>query len=197
MNNRHNIDTWFEQEGSQDMPDLGPARSDVGGGMDTAMVAGPNVTDPAGPEEKEPEDVSRDPAPDAEGLGDESQDFESWRKEYFDLAIKGDINEMLDAIGLVRDRSLTAPQRRFVEDNLQILLLRQDANFEKASKEIRKLVNQEMDRNNPAVSLMDHIYNTLQSYPFLNTIFIKLAGQGALKGELHRRRTLIVRAGSS
>jgi len=187
----------LNEQGSQDMPDMGPAAT---GGMPGQMPGAtpspgePSVTNPpqeepeAAGKKGEGEDQTQDPqAPDMEGIHDESADFETWRKEYFELAIKGDTNEMLDAIGQVRDRNLNAKQRRFVEDNLQCVLLRQDANFDKASKEIRKLINQELDRNNPAVSLMQHIMNTIQAYPILHNVFIKLAGQGALKSELHRQ----------
>ena len=195
--NLNNVIDWMdglhEQEGPQDALSTGAPTSDpYGGGGGDTMNAPPSIANPPG--EKDPEqqgqdqDILNDPQnPDVDSFSDNSADFEAWRKEYFELSIKGDTNEMLDALGQVRDRELTSPQRRFVEDNMQIVLLRQDANFDKASKEIRKLMNQELDRNNPAVSIMEHINNTLQAHPVLNNIFVKMAGQGSMKGELHRR----------
>lgn len=181
---------WLEQD---DLPMQMPAgMPDMGGQPNMPNDQGdPNIANmPDGEPSQDmgDDDITNDPqSPDMEDFSDNSSDFEEWRKEFFDLAIKGDANLILDAIGQVKDRKLTAPQRRFVEDNFQIALLRQDANFDKASKEIRKLMNQELDRNNPSVSIMEHLKNTLQSYPVINDIFVKLAGQGAFKAELHRR----------
>jgi len=187
MSNLNNIKTWLEQGGLTDAPDLGPPAQDptmspMGLATDPS-AAGPAPEEPAGgpPVGPEPE------APDMADISDDTDDFHTWRRQFYDLAIKGDANEMLNAISQVRDRKLDAAERRFVEDNFQILLLRQDANIDKASKEIRKKISEELDRNNPGVSVMQHIMNTLEAYPMLQTIFIKLAGQGGFKGELHRR----------
>ena len=190
MTNFINLGTWIEQnEAPTDALTMGPPTSDPYAGP----LAAPGAPDPsaAGPPPAEPaggvEEPEEPEAPDAEDMTDRSDDFQSWRKNFFELAIKGDTNEMLDAISQVRDRQLGPTERRFVEDNFQILLLRQDSNIEKASKEIRKKISDELDRNNPAVSVMQHITNTLQSHPMLNDVLIKLAGQGGFKGELHRR----------
>lgn len=188
MSNFNNLKMWLEQ--GPEAPDMGPPTGDAmmnPMGMPPDPNAGnpPPGDDPAG---QMPPDQSDEPiAPDMSDVSDESTDFETWRREYFDLAIKGDTNQMLDAISQVRDRDLGAADRRFVEDNFQILILRQDSNIDKASKEIRKKITDELDRNNPGVSVMQHITNTLEAYPMLNDIFIKLAGQGGFKGEGHRR----------
>ena len=195
MTNLNNLYDWYltEDDGPKNAPDGGVPTETPG--FNSPGGANPSVANPPGQQqsqqqpEQEPEqdDPSQDPqAPDT-GEDDGEEDFETWQANFFELSIKGDTNEMLDAINQIRDRQLKASQRRFVEDNMQLLLLRQDANFDKCSKEIRKLINQELDRNNPSVSVMQHIMNTLQAYPVVQNIFIKLAGQGGLKAELHRR----------
>jgi len=189
MTNFNNIETWLEQ--GSEAPDMGPPTGDAMMNP-MGMPPDPNASRPAPEPEEEPAggmppEGEGPAAPDMGDVSDESTDFDTWRRDFFDLAIKGDTNQMLNAIGQVRDRDLGASERRFVEDNFQILLLRQDANIDKASKEIRKKITEELDRNNPGVSVMQHITNTLEAYPMLNEIFIKLAGQGGFKGELHRR----------
>lgn len=147
---------------------------------------GPNPDDQGGSE-----DVTQEPqAP--EGMDDENQDqdFSTWRKEFFKLAIKGDPVEMMNNLDPIRDQTgLTAPQRKFVEDNWNILVLRQNANIDKACKEVRKLIKQNLDRNNPAVSIMQHMTNVLEESdtPQLRDVYIKLAGLYGLKSDLHRK----------
>jgi hypothetical protein len=126
------------------------------------------------------------------GMDDEAgpQDFEEWKKNFFKLAVKGDPVEMMNSLEPIRDsEGLTAPQRKFVEDNFQILILRQNANVDKASKEVRKLIKQNLDRNNPAVSVMQHITNVMEEMetPQIRDAFIKLAGMYGLKNDLHRK----------
>jgi hypothetical protein len=198
MTNYNNLEYWLlEAEGGpQDNPPDGMGNPAGAPGFGNASGVNPSVANPQPQgqdqgqgQDKPPEedDPSQDPqAPDTD-VSDDSEDFEAWRANYFELAIKGDTNEMIDALGQVRDRQLDAQQRRFVEDNMQVVLLRQDANFDKAAKEIRKQISQELDRNNPSVSLMQHIMATLETYPIIQNILIKLAGQGGLKAELHRR----------
>jgi hypothetical protein len=132
-------------------------------------------------------DVSQDPvAPD---MPEEKQDqnFEDWKNNYFRESIKGDVSKLIEMIQQVRDTELDSYPRKFVEDNLQICFLRQHANIEKASKEIRKLIRDNLDRNNPSVSLVNHIDSTLQTMPELNSVFIKLKGLLGMKGDLHRK----------
>ena len=198
MINLNNLYDWNLSEaddGDHSAPDaFGPPVGGPGfsgpGGMpnNAARPQGSQQQKPPKPEEPPEDEPVDDPqAPDVPEEEEDDDDFETWRSNYFELAIKSDTNEMLASIEQVRDRQLDAAQRRFVEDNFQIVTLRQDANFDKASKEIRKQIIQELDRNSPAVSLLQHIQNTLQAYPVLQNIFIKLAGQGGLKSELHRR----------
>jgi hypothetical protein len=99
------------------------------------------------------------------------------------MNIKGAI-EMIQEI---RDHQLDAYPRKFVEDNLQICFLRQNANIDKASKTIRNYIKQNLDQNNPSVSVVNHIQSILQTMPELNNIFIKLKGLLGMKGDLHRK----------
>lgn len=197
MTNINNLEFWLEQEGPQDAVPSGVPNTDAFTGPLSAPEIGaqagneagemddPNVTN-QGLEPPE-DDFMQDPqAPDMPEIAEE-KDFEIWRRDFFDLAIKGDPNEMMDAINQVRDRDLSPTQRKFVEDNFQILLLRQDANIDEATKEIRKLISKEMDLHSPGVVLLRHLNETLESHPLLNNIFIKLVGTYGMKPDLHRK----------
>ena len=115
------------------------------------------------------------------------ENFETWKLDYFKNSVKGDSSTLMDLIHKIRDMDLDSYPRKFVEDNLQILFLRQHSNIEKASKEVRKLIKQELDQNNPSVSLANHIFTVLQPMPELNNVFIKLKGTLGMKGDLHRK----------
>jgi hypothetical protein len=147
----------------------------------------PNVAAPPSDPNFAPDDVNDDPqAPD---IPDQKNDlhFEEWRNQFFKESIKGNSNILIDLINQVRDRELESNQRKFVEDNLQIQFLRQQANVVQASKEIRKNVNEDLDRNNPANSLVKHIDEALQSQRLLVDNFIKITGYLGMKGDLHRK----------
>lgn len=193
----HALEEWLRE-----------ASGDIAGGQQPPMAGGtapatpgpgapndPNVAGPA-PAQSDPApkqqqnsmpDVTQDPAaPDMPEQMDE-QDFEQWKDTYFKETVKGDVNKLIDLIHQVRDLDLEAYPRKFVEDNLQVCFLRQHANIEKAAKEVRKLVKDDLDQNNPSVSLVNHIMNTLQAMPELNNVFIKLKGLLGMKGDLHRK----------
>lgn len=141
---------------------------------------------PAGGEKK-PADISKDPqTPDMDEPKD-PEDFEKWKNNYLKESIKGDSQKLIDMIHDVRDLDLDSYPRKFVEDNLQVQFLRQNANIEKASKEIRKLIREQLDQNNPSVSIVNHIFNVLQQQPDLGNIFIKLEALHGMKGDLHRK----------
>lgn len=173
----------------------GQPPSDVNpAGMPGAGAAGPPADQPAMP------DPMADKAPPLEPAGMESDpvspdmpedkpkvNFDQWRNAFFRDLIKGDVNELLEKIQSVRNDDLDSYQRKFVEDNLQILFLRQNANIEKASKEIRKKIREELDRNNPSVSLINHTTSVLQSMPELTNVFIKILGLFSNKSDLHRK----------
>lgn len=144
-----------------------------------------------GPEDisQGPEDISQDPeAPDMPSEEDE-QDFEQWKNNFFKESLKGDVNRLIEMIHQVRDLELDSYPRKFVEDNLQVCFLRQNANIDKASKEIRKLIKEDLDRNNPSVSVVNHIDIVLNRMPELNKILIKLKGLLGMKSDLHRKFT--------
>jgi hypothetical protein len=132
-------------------------------------------------------DVTQDPAAPDMPQEMQNQDFEQWKNTFFKESIKGDVNKLIDLIHQIRDMELDSYPRKFVEDNLQICFLRQYANIDKANKEIRKLIKNDLDKNNPAVSVVNHMDTTLQSMPEINTIFIKLKGLLGMKGDLHRK----------
>ena len=146
------------------------------------------------PQQKQPmgqqmPDITQDPqSPDlSDNDNMDNKDFEEWRGEYFDLAIKADTEEMLNNLKQMRDRDLDPTQRKFIEDNIQVMFLREDANIDKASKEIRKLIKDQLDENYPATSLMQHITSALEKIPSLNNVFFKLLGTFGMKGDLHRK----------
>lgn len=133
-------------------------------------------------------DVSQDPETPEMPEEKEEKDFETWKQEYFKDSIKSDSQKLIDLINSVRERDELLPsQRKFIEDNFNIQLLRQNSNIEKASKDIRKNITSQIDKNNPATSLIYHISASLESILGLSNIFIKLKGYGNLKGDLHRK----------
>lgn len=132
-------------------------------------------------------DVTSDPqAPDMPEKT-EKKDFEQWKNDYFKESVKGDANKLVELIQQVRDNNLDSYPRKFVEDNLQICFLRQNANIDKAAKNIRNAIKQDLDHNNPSVSVVNHMSSALQSMPDLNNVFIKLKGLLGMKGDLHRK----------
>ena len=150
----------------------------------------PNVANQADqpPGGAEEEDVTTDPQSPDMPEETEEEDFEVWKNKYLKESIKGDSNSLIDLLNTVRDRDgLESYQRRFVEDNLNIQFLRQNANIEKASKEIRRLLKDQLDQNNPATSVVTHLTDVLETVPQLNNIFIKMNGYGGQKAELHRK----------
>jgi hypothetical protein len=205
--NRYVLESWIVE---QDTPALGgqpdPGTGQAPGGPAPGMVgpepqqgmppSDPNVANPPPNEmpgnegEGGPEDVSQDPtAPDMPEEA-EDKDFEQWKKEFFKLSIKGDPQEMLTELSKVRESDqgeIRAYQRKFVEDNFQIQTLRLNSNVGKASQELRKLIKDQLDRNNPATSVINHLASVLETDPILNNIFIKLDGYGGSKGDLHRK----------
>jgi hypothetical protein len=160
---------------------------DPSGGMESPMD--PNVANPTtqmGGQAQIP-DVSMDPVAPDMPQESEQQDFEQWKNTFFKESVKGDVNKLVDLIHQVRDLELDTYPRKFTEDNLQICFLRQHANIDKASQEVRKLIKNDLDQNNPSVSVVNHIDSVLQKMPELNNVFIKLKGLLGMKGDLHRK----------
>jgi hypothetical protein len=154
--------------------------------------AGQTSTPGADSNDQDEDDVTQEPQS-PEGMDDDEtqdQDFTTWKSGFFKLAIKGDPVELMNNLDPIRNQTgLTPPQRKFVEDNWNILVLRQNANIDKACKEVRKLIKQNLDRNNPGVSIMQHMTNVIEESdtPQLRDVFIKLAGLYGLKSDLHRK----------
>lgn len=149
----------------------------------------PNIANmPQGqPPSQPPADVSKDPQSPDMPEEKESKNFEGWKKDFFTESIKGDVQKMKEMLLEVRDRDLDEYQDKFVNDNLQIIFVRENANIDKAEKEIRKLIKTQTDHNNPATSVANHITSVLQTVPQLNSIFIKLTGLGGMKADPHRK----------
>jgi len=164
-----------------------------------AIPPDPNIADPAQgmpPEQmgaEQPVDVSQDPQvpemPEEEEATED--DFEIWKKNFFKESIKGDVQAMKESIAPWLEKeegTLDSYQSKFINDNWNILLIRENnTNVDKASKEIRKAIKEQLDRNNPATTVADHMARVMEPVPLLNNKLIQFLGYGALKGELHRK----------
>lgn len=195
-----NLDDWLVNEvgtgtdSATGIPGGLPMTQPTMGGMPPA-ANDPSIANPppqemgTPPQQQEMPDVASDPqVPDMpEDMNDEEQDFNTWRKKFIVSSIEGDVEKLKDMIHQVRDNDLDSYQRKFVEDNHQILLLREHANIDKASKEIRKLLKTEIDHNNPATTTVNHMISVLEQQPILNSCFIKLTGLLSMKGDIHRK----------
>jgi hypothetical protein len=116
-----------------------------------------------------------------------NMNFEMWKGKYFKDTVKGDINELIESINKIRNTDLESYPRKFVEDNLQILFLRQNANIAKASDSIRKGIRDKIDHNNPCLTLVGNVLAGLQPMPELTNIFIKILGLYSNKADAHRK----------
>lgn len=187
MPNLINLQNWLmsEQENPAPAPDafmgsdptsLPPQSSDK-----TTQVSIPQVRSPMDNqnirEPKEP-DMPKD---------SKVSDFSSWKNKFFKESIKNDVGTLLQMIMNVRDGELSTYQRKFVEDNLQIVFLRQNSNINKASGDMRKKIRDDLDMANPGVSLTNHFATTLSSMPELINTFIKISGYCSNKADLHRK----------
>ncbi len=188
--NKHNLEDWLSEAdipaagGQPDPAGMQAPMTDPQGDPNAANIPQQGMEFPA----PEDDDVNDDPqAPDMPEEDEKEKDFEVWKNDYFKAAIKGDVNEMMELLGRVRDNDLTAYQRKFVEDNWDIQLLRQNSNIEKAGTEIRRNIKSQLDKNNPATSVVSHIVAVLGTEPYLATIPIKLNGYIGIKGDLHRK----------
>ena len=177
---------WYEQkvQTEAEQPTAAQAPTSDPNAQQPIAAGGP----PQPPQQQPQDNVEDDPVTPDEDEDSPEKDFEQWRHDFLELSIKGDVGEMLDSIGQVRDREgLEASQRKFIEDNVQILLYRGDANVTKATKTIRNLIKDDLDRTNPATTVMQHITATLEQDQVLTQVLFKLAGLGGMKGDLHRK----------
>ena len=141
-------------------------------------------------EEDDQDDINNDPSyPDVPEEQPKIEDFEVWKNQYFKESIKGDTQKLVDLLSSVRDGKggLSPYQKKFIDDNWNIQLLRQNANIDKLSKDIRRNIKDQIDKNNPASVVVNHINSVLQTAPTSNQYFIKLRNYGSLKGDLHRK----------
>lgn len=166
-------------------------------GMNSPAPMNPNAGDPNPSITNMPgqddmvDDISDDPdfpdMPEDEEQAEEI-DFEVWKKNYFKATIKGDTEELLDLLQMVRSlEGLDDYQNKFVEDNFNIQLIRRLSNVDKASKELRRNLQSSLDKNAPTVSVVNNLVAILETAPMLNEILIKLEGYKSLKGDLHRK----------
>lgn len=178
MTHKLNQMKWFVEQGP-----AGPAP------VDAAPMPSPQQDPNQMSMDQQPgeEDISNDPQFPDMPEQEEGDDFEIWKIKFVKESIKGDANVLTQRILSVRERELSAPQRKFVEDNLDICFLRQNANVLQVSNEIRKLLKKDFDRTNPATTLTHHITATLDSSPLLNETYIKLLGLGGAKHDQHRK----------
>jgi hypothetical protein len=170
----------------QNLPGMTPPQQ----GMDPSIA---NQSQDMGKMPNQPKNQKPDPSSDPQipdmpnELGGEGQDFELWKKEFLKESIKGDVEQLKSMIISIRDRDLDPYQRKFVEDNLQILFLREHSNIQTASDEIRKMIREQLDHNNPATSVVHHISAVLEQQPLLSAVFVKLTGLLGTKGDMHRK----------
>jgi hypothetical protein len=194
----HNLNDWLneadtpaaaanpDQTGSM-APQVGV--SGGGPGMDPNQKTDPNITNQPDQMNPQPQDMSQDPGvPDMPQQDDGEGDFEVWKKEYFKESVKGDVLKQKELLKQFKYKDDLLPaQRVFVDNNWDIQLLRENSNINKVSKEVRKTAREQMDRNNPANTMVNILHTVLQTDPMLNNIFIKCLGYGDLKSGLHRK----------
>lgn len=194
----HNLDFWLEEEDFQ--ANLMSQKTNEEPESELEASDDPNITSAydnsneeeglgdANKEKEEEEDVTQDPeTPEMPEEDDTEEDFEIWKSNYFKESIKGDAQKLMDMISPVRERELEPYQRKFVEDNWNVQLLRMNSNISEASKQIRKMIRDQLDKNNPSTSLVNHIVNTLESIQGLKETYIRMMGYSGNKGELHRK----------
>lgn len=192
-----NLEDWLEAYATGTDTDGSGAGSSMAdpnapGGMNPAASKGgdPNIANMP-PEEMDSHPDENDPSSDPQtpDMPEEKEhlDYEQWKKQFLLASIKSDVQEMKELLNDVKDRDLDSYQRKFADDNMQIVGLREFTNIEKASKEIKKLIKENLDHNNPGTSLAEYITQVLDTIPLLNPIFIKLAGMHGQKADLHRK----------
>jgi hypothetical protein len=195
-----NLEDWLEAYATGtdtiDTPAGNPAADPYnpagGGSIDPAASpkGDPNISNMP-PEEMDSHPDDNDPSSDPQNPDmpedKEHLDYEQWKKQFLISAIKGDVQEMKELLNDVTNRDLDSYQRKFVDDNLNIVQLREYTNIEKASKEIKKMIKDNLDHNNPGTSLAEYITQVLDTIPLLNPVFIKLSGMHGQKADLHRK----------
>jgi hypothetical protein len=189
MPNLINLESWLLKE--QENPAPGPealAGSDPSSlppesFNKTTQVSVPQQNQPM---EQPTANLEEPKSPDMPKSKDTS-DFSSWKNKFFKESIKNDPNTLLQMVTSIRDGELSSYQKKFVEDNLQIVFLRQNANINKASGEMRRKIRDDLDMANPSTSLTNHFSSVLSTMPELINTFIRISGLGSNKADLHRK----------
>jgi len=184
-----NLESWLLKE--QENPAPGP---EALAGSDPSSLPPESfnkTTQVSVPQQNQPMDqptanLEEPKSPDMPKSKDVS-DFSSWKNKFFKESIKNDPNTLLQMINSIRDGELSSYQKKFVEDNLQIVFLRQNANINKASGEMRKKIRDDLDMANPGTSLANHFSSVLSTMPELINTFIRISGLGSNKADLHRK----------
>lgn len=192
-----NLQYWLVNE---DTPPLGGQPDQPAGGPPITSPGGPGdpmgnqVPPPApaqgqtGSQDGSEDDIAGDPqGPDMPEDQEEEQDFEEWKIKFVEESKKADPYKMEQLLLSMRNQDLDANPRKFVEDNLQIAWLRQSPLIFDASRKIRKLMQEDLDRNLPSTSIANHIASALQEIPVINEIFIKLVGGSGGKQDWYRK----------
>lgn len=197
----HNLEDWlveFDIPAAAAQPDSpsGPptGNPDFADSMSSEMPNDPNAPNAdynlgKNPEE-EVQDQENEIDPEYPDIPEDKkeEDFEIWKSNYFKETIKNNPNDLLDMLSPMRDREDLSPyQRKFVDDNYNVQLIRLNSNILEASKSIRKNIRDQLDKNSPATSIVNHISNVLDTMPHLNSSYIKMMGYYGHKGELHRK----------
>lgn len=156
--------------------------------VDSPIPGGDDGSQPEIPDNDDPTQQQAEPELNPELPEDNDSDFITWKNEFYKLAVGGDVQKMMDSIGEIRDNEgYKASEKKFIEDNYRILLLRQDANFDKLSKEIRRNLKQSINTENPGTSLIQVINTYGEPNPIFNEILLKLPGFYGEKAEIHRK----------
>jgi len=201
-NNRINLESWLNEvdlpaSGQPDpagmttptqQPDYADANNKDINVTNTDQKTNPELTqdNPDGEENTPPKSPDM---PEEGNEKDDVDDFELWKKKYIKESINASAEDLLDMLHQMRDREkeLSSYQRKFVDDNINIQIIRQNVNVEKVCKEIKKSIRNQLDKNNPATSVVSHMFASLEGMSNLTNIFIKLNGYSGMKGDLHRK----------
>jgi len=191
------LNFWTEEEMPVDQNQSVAPNQDASNDLKAQDPNATNVQDPNATNAQDPNapgPLGQNPEQDGEltpDMPDEEENkldnFESWKINFFKDSISSNTNDLIESINKIRDENLDAYQRKFVEDNLQILFLKQNSNIEKANKELRKLIRAELDENNPSVSIVNHLEGVFKKTPELVNVFIKIKGTLGMKSDLHRK----------
>src|SRR4051812_34232396 len=112
---RNNLYVWLEAEqaAAAQAPQSDPnAAGGVGSPPQQQPASPPNPgEDPsAGAQDVTQDPESMDHPPEADG----DKDYEQWKHDFMEAAIKCDNEELINMLNVIRERNLDAPQRKFV-----------------------------------------------------------------------------------